>query len=837
MTDAFGFGMAFYLQDKASAEMGRLQHKMRDLIGTSDSLGAAYEKGISGMKAGGAMAAAGVGILAGLGSAVSVSMDFNKAVSEVGAIANAGADDLAKMKEQAIQLGSETAWTAKQVAEGQKFLAMAGFDANATVAAMPGLLSLASAGNIELAKASDIASDTLSMFGLKASESNRVADVLAKTATRSNTNIEQFSEAIKYLGGTAASLGVSLEESSAAIGILADNGLKGSVATRVISSAMLRFSKPTAQMSKEMSRLNIAMFDSEGKFKGIAGMLEEVEKATKGFTDEQRLATIATLFGADAADNILLMLNSQKEVMTENGKVMMKGSQLLRGFTKEMENAAGSADKMADMQLDNLTGDVTKLRSAMEGLAIRIGDKLEPSLRIVTQGVNSLVTKITEFVNSPFGDVVVKATAALGTMLVAAGGAYSAISALKMGFTLFIPLLKAGAFAGATALAPLIGGVVAVSAALGTAWAAVTKFQDAFSNYERGKGVFADEGALMYLERIGGFLTGVWEILKSVNSEGFSLPKKLDDALGDLGGGVKDAVISAGMWIGKFRKFFVDGFEVMGKVLKPIGDAFSELWVAAKPVMIELGNALSGVFGDMFQTSGEDMSKWGTAGEMAFGILSSVLYAALVPLKWIAESITEGIAFWQKYKEEIKTVGSVVWGTLKTIWAMASLPFRMMWDIGVGIVKGMQGGFESGWGAFKTSLLQTVYDTIALLPGGEILLDTLGFERPKDYVAPQQQQKVMQGAEGFAGTLANSQYGLPNDMTNSLSQMQATNTTTTGQLAKKASEAPTQAANTSGGQQPVVIQNTLMMPDGRVLAESVNEVNKKQANRSYGYDG
>lgn len=837
MTDAFGFGMAFYLQDKASAEMGRLQHKMRDLIGTSDSLGAAYEKGISGMKAGAGIAAAGVGILAGLGSAVSVSMDFNKAVSEVGAIANAGADDLAKMKEQAIQLGSETAWTAKQVAEGQKFLAMAGFDANATVAAMPGLLSLASAGNIELAKASDIASDTLSMFGLKASESNRVADVLAKTATRSNTNIEQFSEAIKYLGGTAASLGVSLEESSAAIGILADNGLKGSVATRVISSAMLRFSKPTAQMSKEMSRLNIAMFDSEGKFKGIAGMLEEVERATKGFTDEQRLATIATLFGADAADNILLMLNSQKEVMTENGKVMMKGSQLLRGFTKEMENAAGSADKMADMQLDNLTGDVTKLRSAFEGLAIRIGDKLEPSLRIVTQGVNSLVTKITEFVNSPFGDVVVKATAALGTMLVAAGGAYSAISALKMGFTLFIPLLKAGAFAGATALAPLIGGVVAVSAALGTAWASLTEFDKVLHNmiiWETGKEL---QEYNTTLAKMGGFLRGVWEILQSVNGEGFTLSGETEGALNFLGEDVKNAVVNAGFWIGKLRKFFVDGFGMAMKVLYPVQKSFIDLWNVAEPVFREIGNALKTVFGEFFQTSGQNMESWGTAGEIVIGALAVAIRGLITPLKWVADTLKWGIGIWNEYKTEIKAVVGFLWGLSKVIYSFASFPIRIFWDIGVGIVSGIKGGFGAAWEGFKTSFLQTIYDTIALMPYGEDILKTVGFERPKDYVVPkQQQQKVMQGAEGFAGVMANSQYGLPNEMSSSLSQMQATNTTTTGQLAKKANEAPTQAANAGASSQPIVIQNVTTL-DGRVLAESVNEVNKKQANRSYGYDG
>lgn len=833
MTDTFGFGMAFYLQDKASSEMSKLQGQMKNLIGTSDSLGAAYDKGISGMKAGGAMAAAGGALLMGLGSAVSVSMDFNKAVSEVGAIANASAGDLALMKEQAIALGSATAWTAKDVANGQKYLAMAGFDANATIAAMPGLLSLASAGNLELAKASDIASDTLSMFGLKASDSNRVADVLAKTATRSNTDVIQFSEAIKYLGGTAAAMGVSLEESAAAIGILADNGLKGSVATRVISSSMLRFSKPTSQMKAEMDRLNITMFDSQGKFKGLAGMLEEVEKATAGFTDEQKLATIATLFGTDAADNILLMLNSQKEVMTENGKELMKGSKLLRGFTEEMNNAAGSADKMAAMQLDNLAGDVTQLESAFEGLAIRIGDKLEPSLRIVTKAVNTFVTNLTEFINSPFGDVVIKTAGALGVMLVAVGSVYSAVAALKMGFTVFLPLLKSGAFAASTAFLPLIGGIVAVAAALGTAWASLTEFDKVLHNMTIWETSADLKEYNTTLAKMGGFLKGVWEILQSVNGEGFTLSGETDSALNFLGEDVKNAVVSAGFWIGKVRTFFVEGFGTAMKIMQPFIDTFKELWRVAQPIFVEIGTALGSVFGSAFQTSGENMESWGTAGSMVFGILAVGLRLVLRNVQMVAQGLIWAIGFWNSYKEEIKGVVGVIWAVIKTMWAVFTLPFRLMWDIGVGIVKGLQGGFEHGWGAFKTSLLQTVYDTIALLPGGETILSTLGFERPKDYVIPQ--QKVMQGSQEFTGAMANSQYGLPNSAMSGLSNMQSMNASTTGQLAAKQNEQPNQAGANGGQATPFVIHNITTL-DGREVARSVNEVNKEQANNSYGWD-
>jgi TP901 family phage tail tape measure protein len=236
----------------------------------------------------------------------------------------------------------------------------------------------------------------MATFSIKAENSARVTDVLAKAVSRTNTTVESMAESMKYIGPTAASLGISLEEVSAAIGILGDYGMKGSMATRALGTAMGRFAAPTAAMQAEMNRLGFSAFDTSGKFIGMAAMVENLSKATQQYTQEQKMASISTLFGAEATGEILTLMSAQKKIMVDGKEVVMQGAEALRGLTNEYNNAAGASENMSKRMLDNLKGDVTILKSGIEGLFIRMGDSSNGFLRDIVQGITSFINAVTE---------------------------------------------------------------------------------------------------------------------------------------------------------------------------------------------------------------------------------------------------------------------------------------------------------------------------------------------------------------------------------------------------------------------------------------------------------
>ena len=365
------------------------------------------------------MLALGAAAALGVGVAVKESMGFNAQMSRVSAISNASAEDFALLRNKALEMGKSTRFSAKEAGQGLEFLGMAGFAAKDAASALRGVLDLAAASGSELGRTADIASNAISAFGLSASESDRVADVFAKTITSSNTNLEMMAESMKYLAPTARALGVSLEESASAVGILGDNGLQGSVATTTLASGFNRLAKPTRQMRIMIKGLGIEMFNAQGKFKGIAGMIQEVERATANMTDRQKQATIATLFGAEATKNILSLLNGEKkikidsanahqaalmknllgekryqEAMKRGGEITLRGAEAIKGYDIVLQTAAGTAKNMAKVMEDNLTGDVTKAKSAFSGLMIEIGDRFDPFLRRITQGMTSVISDL-----------------------------------------------------------------------------------------------------------------------------------------------------------------------------------------------------------------------------------------------------------------------------------------------------------------------------------------------------------------------------------------------------------------------------------------------------------
>jgi TP901 family phage tail tape measure protein len=311
---------------------------------------------------------------------VSASMDFGQQMARVKAISNSTDEQFAQLTKTARDLGASTEFTAVQAGEGLEFLAMAGFSVSDAISTMPALLNLATASQMDLGRSADIVSSIMSGFQLSASESGKAVDILAKTTTTSDTNMENLGEAMKLIAPIASTLKIPLSEMSAAVGIFGDNGLRGSIATQSFGSALLRLSDPTKRQAKAAKELGIELFDNEGRFKGLTNMVAELEKATIGMTDKQKLSTVNQISGAEAAKNFLVLLNAQKKVIVDNTEVTLKGSAALGAYTKNIENSNGASEKMAEIMRSTLTGRIAEFNSALDDVMITIGDELTPAM-------------------------------------------------------------------------------------------------------------------------------------------------------------------------------------------------------------------------------------------------------------------------------------------------------------------------------------------------------------------------------------------------------------------------------------------------------------------------
>lgn len=315
-------------------------------------------------------------------AAIKAGSDFESQMSRVKAISGATGEEFNKLKEQAIQLGADTAFSSKQAAEGMENLAAAGFATNEIVDAMPGLLSLAAAAGEDLATSSDIAASTLRGFGLEAKDMAHVADVLAANANRTNSSVAQTGEAMKYVAPLARAAGLSLEETAAAIGIMADAGIQGSQAGTTLRGAISRLSKPTDDMQEAMDELGISFYDSNGKMKSLTEQVGMLRKATEGMTDEQKNNLLVTLYGQEALSGMMALIN--------------EGEGSLGDLAEAYKGCDGEAQKAAETMQDNLSSALDQLGGSAESLGIVFYESVAENLKKTAQSATDSVNNITE---------------------------------------------------------------------------------------------------------------------------------------------------------------------------------------------------------------------------------------------------------------------------------------------------------------------------------------------------------------------------------------------------------------------------------------------------------
>ena len=324
-----------------------------------------------------------------VGDAVSTYADFDQAMANTAAICGATADDYARLQQAALDMGKATTKTATESAEALGYMSLAGWDVNESIAGLEPILRLSEATQMDLATCSDLVTDSLSALGLQVDDLGEYLDVTAMANNKSNQTAQMLMEAYIAVGGTMKNLHVPIQESAAALGVLANRGIKGSEAGTALNAVINNLTTGTGKAGKMMDKLGISAFDSNGKFIGLAETIRVVDEATKDMTEEQRNAALAALGGKehiDALNDLISGLNTT----TADGRSEWEA------LTDDLYNADGALSTMAATVTDTLQGAISIFGSAMDDMKIRLAQTFAPAAKDAINAVSAVIPSITD---------------------------------------------------------------------------------------------------------------------------------------------------------------------------------------------------------------------------------------------------------------------------------------------------------------------------------------------------------------------------------------------------------------------------------------------------------
>lgn len=337
-------------------------------------------RGVSAITA--SLAAISGGIIAGGTAAAQVGSSFEAGMSKVSAISGATGDALQSLTDKAKEMGAKTKFSASESAEALQYMSMAGWDTEDMLSGIDGIMSLAAADGLDLATTSDIVTDALTAFGMQASDSSHFADVLAKASSSANTNVSMLGESFKYVAPLAGTMGYSAEDVSVALGLMANASVKGSMAGTSLKTALSNLASPTQAMADVMSEYGISISDTKGNALPLIDVLKQLREKFGGLSETEQAAAASTLFGKEAMSGMLAIINASDADFNK--------------LTDNIYNADGAAQSMADTMQDNLQGQITILKSALEGLGIEIYEGMSEPLKDAAVEAQNYVNRLTD---------------------------------------------------------------------------------------------------------------------------------------------------------------------------------------------------------------------------------------------------------------------------------------------------------------------------------------------------------------------------------------------------------------------------------------------------------
>lgn len=521
--------------EQNNTSIGNTKKQLAGVIGTAAALGAAIYAG-----------------------PVKKSRELEAQMSTVKAISNATTEDMTRLTDMAKHMGATTQFTAVEAGKALEYMAMAGWKTDQMLGGLPGIMNLAAASGEDLGQVSDIVTDALTAFNMTADQSGRFADVLAQASSNANTNVSMMGATFQKVAPVAGTLGYSVEDMSLGIGLMANASVKAETAGTSLKTALANMAKPTKQMQAYMDKYGISLTNADGSMKTFREVIDNLRSSLGGLSKTEKTAAATAIFGKESFAGMLAIVNASDADFKK--------------VSDAVNNAAGAAERMAAIKLDNLEGDVTLLKSATDGLQTAIGDALLPTFRAGTQQLTKFVSNLTEFINAnpELVRTIVKVTAGLLAFKAAALTAKLGFLELKGGVLTVQKVMAL--FKGKTALAGVeavgfagkVKGVAkSVTGYFGGIGSAAGGVGRAFGQMFNGKKI---GGAF---SKIGGVAGGVFSKLFSgvggVATRAFTgVAGTITNVLGKAG-----TAVAAGP-LGKIGSVIGKGFGKMGTLIAPL---------------------------------------------------------------------------------------------------------------------------------------------------------------------------------------------------------------------------------------------------------------------------
>lgn len=689
-------------------------------------------------------------LMTAAGAAIQTGMQFDASMSNVYGLMsslNLSQAQMDALRDTAREMGATTKFSASEAADAMGYMALAGWDDAQVIAGIPGVLNLAAAANMDLAKASDIVTDTMTPFGMAAERAGEAADVFAYAQANSNTTVEALGEAMKYAAPTADAFGMTLQDTAAAMGVLANAGIKGSQGGTTLN-AMLRDMKNNAKNGAiAIGKTKVALTNADGSYRSYAAIIRDIDKATSSMTASQRDAALGAIFGDESLKGILATLK--------------QGPDALDAMTEGMYACGGAAEDMAATMGDNLKGDLAILESGAQDMAIALSDWLMPAARGVVQGITDMIGKFNALDDGTKNTIfrIGAMAAAAGPLLLNGGKVLtllSGVNPLVVGLGAAAVLAYAHSDALQGMVAKLGDGVTAFGEALSSGAGFTAAFSAgltaAFGEEAAGKVLGAIEGIKTAISTVGDVLTTVTDAVGTFFGslfDGEGLKQSWDSAAAVISGydwtalgtsilsGVTGALDAAGEWLkniftaGLTAAKGVNWFELgtsihdgIQTILDTAGGWLKSLFEAGKTAAGEISWADIGTAIWNGVTSVLDM-----AGSFLSGLFGLGKDSAIANVDWSAI----GTAIWNGVTGVIDAAGS--W--LSSLFGFGkSAAEGLSWDevgtaiqTGVGTVLDTAGSWLSaGFDAAKTYAAGIPWNEVgtAIKGGVETVLDTAG---------------------------------------------------------------------------------------------------------------
>lgn len=666
-------------------------------------------------------------LMTAAGAAIQTGMQFDASMSNVYGLMsslNLSQAQMDALRDTAREMGATTKFSASEAADAMGYMALAGWDDAQVIAGIPGVLNLAAAANMDLAKASDIVTDTMTPFGLAAERAGEAADVFAYAQANSNTTVEGLGEAMKYAAPTADAFGMSLQDTAAAMGVLANAGIKGSQGGTTLN-AMLRDMKNNAKNGAiAIGKTKVALTNADGSYRSYAAIIRDIDKATSSMTASQRDAALGAIFGDESLKGILATLK--------------QGPDALDDMTAGLYACGGAAADMAATMGDNLKGDLAILESGAQDMAIALSDWLMPAARGVVQGITDMIGKFNALDDGTKNTIfrIGAMAAAAGPLLLNGGKVLTLLSGVNplvvgLGAAAVLAYTHSDALQGM--VAKLGDGVTAFGAALESGAGFTAAFSAgltaAFGEEAAGKVLGAIEGIKTAISTVGDVLTTVTDAVGTFFGslfDGEGLKQSWDNAA---------VVISGYDWtaLGTSILSGVTGaLDAAGEWLKNI---FTAGWTAAKGVnWFELGTSIHDGIQTILDTTGGWLKSLFEAGKTAAGEISwadigTAIWNGVTSVLDMAGSFLSGLFGLGKDS----AIANVDWSAIGTA----------IWNGVTGVIDAAGSWLSSLFGFGKSAAEGLSWDEVgtAIQTGVGTVLDTAGswlsagFDAAKTYVA------------------------------------------------------------------------------------------------------